>query len=160
MSEHSGENESAEREIEPSDHALASDELVYPTFTFDDGDIDEDGGFSLDRELERETLAEWLEELAGGLRSHDVAVESPDGHVRFGVGVDGASVSFDPDENHRGTLSITLDLPALAMFVSDDPDQPAVGARGGRGFIPRSMLTDDGDDDYRCYSWIDDPTDP
>ncbi|MFB6221365.1 MAG: amphi-Trp domain-containing protein [Halolamina sp.] len=146
--------------IAPAEKALAPEELVYPTFAFDEGDIEDDGGFDLQQELDRETLASWLEELAGGLRSHDVAVESPDGHVRFGVGTGEVAMSFDPDENHRGTLSLTLDLGARAMFVSDDPDAPAVGARGGRGFIPRSMLTDDEDREYRCYSWIDDPTDP
>lgn len=152
--------ENAERTIEPSEHALSPEELVYPTFEFEAGEIDDDGGFDLQQDLDRETLASWLEELAGGLRSHDVAVESPDGHVRFGVGAGDAEMSFDPDENYRGTLSVTLDLPARAMFVSDDPDAPAVGARGGVGFIPRSMLTDDEEGEYRCYSWIDDPTDP
>ena len=146
--------------IEPADHALSPEELVYPTFDFDAGEIADDGSFSLERDIDRETLADWLEDLAGGLRSHDVAVESSDGHVRFGVDAGEAAATFDADEDHRGTLSFTFDLPARAMFVSDDPDQPAVGARGGKGFVPRSMLTDGDDEEYRCYSWIDDPTDP
>ncbi len=157
--EPTGDDEST-KPIAPAEKALAPENLVYPTFEFADGEIDTDGGFDLQQELDRETLASWLEELAGGLRSHDVAVESPDGHVRFGVGPGEVAMSFDPDDDHRGTLSLSLDLGARAMFVSDDPDQQAVGARGGVGFIPRSMLTGDDDDAFRCYSWIDDPTDP
>lgn len=149
----------ADGEIEPGGHALPPEKLVYPTFEFDEGDVDEDGGFDLSRGIDREEMIEWLEQLAGGMESHDVAVESPDGHVRFGVGAKDVAVSFDPDEDHRGELEVTFSLKARAMFVADDPSKPDVGARGGRGFIPLSMLTSDRET-FRCYNWIEDPLDP
>lgn len=144
---------------EDGDHTLPEEKLQYPTFTFDEGEVSEQGGFDLSRELDRAAMRAWLEDLAGGLASHDVAVESPDGYVSFGVGPGDVEMRFDPDEQFRGELEVTFRLPAKAMFVSGDPDQPKVGARGGRGFIPVEMLTEDRDV-YRCYNWIDDPSDP
>lgn len=147
--------------IEPAENALPPEKLNYPEFVFDEGDVDADGGFDLSQGLDREGLVTWLRDLADGLESHDIAVESPDGHVTFGVGAGDVRMAFDPDETHRGTLSVHFDLKAKAMFVADDPTKRKVGARGGVGFIPLSMLTDDRDPaSYRCYSWIDDPTDP
>lgn len=140
-------------------HALPPEDLQYPEFVFDEGEVGDRGGFDLQRSLSREELVAWLEDLAGGLRSHDVAVESPDGHVRFGVGSGDVAVSFDPDDEFRGDLEFTVRLDARAMFVADDPDAEKVGARGGKGFVPLEQVTDEADD-YRCYNWIDDPTDP
>ncbi|MFC6953272.1 hypothetical protein [Halorubellus litoreus] len=145
--------------LEPGEHALPPEDLVYPTFAFDDGAVDADGGFDLSRDVDRETLSSWLSDLAGAMASHDVAVESPDGHVRFGVGANDVSMSFDPDDDHRGELEVTVRLNAKAMFVADDPEKPAVGARGGRGFVPIEALTTD-QEDFRCYNWIDDPETP
>jgi hypothetical protein len=140
-------------------HALPPEDLQYPEFVFDDGEVGDRGGFDLAQSLSREELVAWLEDLAGGLESHDVAVESPDGHVRFGVGPGDVEVSFDPDDEFRGELEFTVRLGAKVMFASDDPDAEKVGARGGKGFVPLEQLTDEADD-YRCYNWIDDPTDP
>lgn len=141
------------------DHGtLDADELVYPEFVFEDGDVTGDGGFDLSRDLDAETMDRWLRDLAGALASHDLAVESPDGHVRFGVAPQGVDAAFDPDD-YRGTLEVTFRFDARAMFVADDPDQEKVGARGGKGFIPLAMLTEDLDSP-RCYNWIDDPGDP
>jgi hypothetical protein len=140
-------------------HALTPENLQYPEFVFDEGEVRERGGFDFQQSLSREELVAWLEDLAGGLRSHDVAVESPDGHVRFGVGSGDVAVSFDPDDEFRGDLELTVRLDARVMFVGDDPDAEKVGARGGKGFVPVEQLTDESDD-YRCYDWIDDPTDP
>ncbi|WP_323676490.1 hypothetical protein [Halorubellus sp. PRR65] len=145
--------------LEPGDHALPPDDLVYPTFAFDDGSVDADGAFDLSRDVDRETLSSWLSDLAGAMASHDVAVESPDGHVRFGVGAKDVAMSFDPDDDHSGDLEVTVTLNAKAMFVADDPEKPAVGARGGRGFVPIEALTTDREE-FRCYNWIDDPEDP
>lgn len=148
-----------ESEAEASDHALPEEKLNYPEFVFDEGTVDENGAFDLSQGLSREEMVEWLRDLADGLESHDIAVESPDGHVTFGVGADDVSMAFDPDENHRGTLSVTFDLKSKAMFVAADPTKAKAGARGGKGFIPLSMLTSDRET-FRCYNWIDDPTDP
>ena len=136
------------------DHGSPED-LQYPEFVFESGAVDDDGDFDLSTDLDREAMAEWLEDLAGGLRSHDVAVESPGGYVTFGVGASGVEMSFDPGEDGVGELSVTFDLPAKPMFVADDPDQPKAGARGGRGFVPVEMLTSDRET-FRCYNWIDD----
>ncbi|WP_327051599.1 hypothetical protein [Halomicrococcus gelatinilyticus] len=136
------------------DHGSPED-MEYPEFVFESGSVDEDGGFDLATELDREAMAGWLEDLAGGLRSHDVAVESPDGYVTFGVGASDVEMSFDPGEDGVGVLSVTFELPAKPMFVADDPDQPKVGARGGRGFVPVEMLTTDRET-FRCYNWVDD----
>lgn len=54
---------------------------------------------------------------------------------------------------------MTFRLRAKALVVAD-PDDPKVGARGGRGFVPLAMLTGDGDvEGFRCYNWMDGPTD-
>lgn len=145
--------------IEPSENALPPEKLVYPTFEFEDGEIDADGGFDLSREMDADGMAEWLEDLVGGLGSHDVAVESPDGHVRFGIAPKDVEMSFDPDENHQGELEVTFRFRSKAMFVADDPTKRTVGARGGVGFIPIEMLTTDRET-FHCYNWIEEPTDP
>ncbi len=104
-------------------------------------------------------MQEWLEDLAGGLVSHDVAVEGPDGRVTLGVAPVGAEARFSPDEDRAGEFEVTFRLRAKAMTVAD-PEDPKVGARGGKGFVPVAMLTDDRDPgDFRCYNWIEDPTD-
>lgn len=141
------------------DHALDPEDLQYPEFVFEEGEIDDRGGFDLERELSREELREWLEDLAGGLGSHDVAVESPDGYVTFGVGAGSVELAFEPGEDLVGELEFTVRLKAKPMFVADDPTLPKVGARGGKGFVPLELLTSE-KDIFRCYGWIDDPTDP
>lgn len=146
-------------EIECSDNALPPEKLVYPTFEFDEPGIDETGGFHLEQGVDREAMIEWLRDLADGLESHDVGVEDPDRHVRFGVGSDAVEMDFEPGEGHRGELTVTFRLKSRAIFVADDLAQQDVGARGGSGFIPLSMLTTDRDL-FRCYNWIEDPTDP
>lgn len=154
-------SEAAEDGIEPAENALPPEKLNYPEFVFEEGSIDADGGFDLTEGMKRDEIVSWLRELADGLESHDIAVESPDGHVTFGVGTGDVRMQFDPDENHQGTLSVEFGLKAKAMFVSDDPTRRKTGARGKTGFIPLSMLTDDKPpESYRCYSWIRDPTDP
>lgn len=144
---------------EEDDHVLPSEDLQYPEFVFEEGDIGDRGEFDLAQNLTREETIQWLDDIGGGLTSHDIAVESPDGHIRFGVSPKSVEMQFDPDENFRGDLEITFRLNAKAMFVADDPTKQKVGARGGRGFIPIQMLTSD-KDVFRCYNWIDDPTDP
>ncbi|WP_137284008.1 hypothetical protein [Halorussus salinisoli] len=152
----------AEESEDADDHALPPEDLRYPEFVFEDGGIADDGSFDLDADLDREELREWVEDLTGGLASHDVAVESPDGYVTLGVAPDGVRMSFDPDESGVGDFEVTVEMRVKAMFVADDPDGEKVGARGGKGFVPVKALTEDGDGDgeYRCYNWIDDPTDP
>ena len=150
--------EDPEEAVAEDDHALPLEGLQYPTFEFEEGSVGEDGSFDLEANLDREEMREWLEEFAGGLGSHDVAVEGPDGRVILGVAPEGAQMGFDPGENHVGEFEVTFKLRAKAMVVND-PDDPKVGARGGKGFIPLAMLTDDEDKPYRCYNWIDDPTD-
>lgn len=149
----------ADGEIESSEHALPDEKLTYPTFSFEDGTIDENGGFDLEQAIDREEMIDWLRELASGLESHDVGVESSDKHVRFGVGSKGVEMSFEPDENHRGEFAVTFRLNSRAIFVADDLEKKDVGARGGVGFVPLSMLTTDRET-FRCYNWIEDPTDP
>ncbi|MFD1512625.1 hypothetical protein [Halomarina rubra] len=145
--------------IEPAANALAPEALQYPTFEFDDGEVGEYGGFDISQAADRDRVSAWLRDLAGGLSSHDVAVETPDGHVRFGVGPKAVEMSFDPDEDCRGDLEVTFRFSAKAMFVADDPDAAAAGARGGRGFVPIEALTTDRET-FHCYNWIRDPTDP
>lgn len=160
--EKAGEEEAASDDVEideEDDHVLPPDDLQYPEFVFEAGDVGDRGGFDLTQVLSREEMIQWLDDLGGGLTSHDIAVESPDGHVRFGVSPKDVAMRFDPDENFRGELEVTFRLNAKAMFVAGDPTKQKVGARGGRGFIPIQMLTSD-KDIFRCYSWIDDPTDP
>ncbi|WP_158059283.1 hypothetical protein [Halorussus halophilus] len=148
-----------EESNDDEEHALPEEDLQYPEFVFDEGDVGERGEFDLHQSLTRDEMIDWLTDISGGLKSHDVAVESPDGHVRFGVGPKDVEMEFDPDEELRGELEITFRLNAKAMFVSDDPSKTKVGARGGKGLIPIEMLTTD-QEVFRCYNWIDDPTDP
>lgn len=145
----------ADADHDDHDGHVSPENLEYPEFVFETGAVDDDGGFDLETDLDRETMAEWLEDLAGGVQSHDVAVESPDGYVTFGVGASSVEMSFDPAEDGTGDLSVTFDLRAKPMFVADDPDQPKAGARGGRGFVPVEMLTTDRET-FRCYNWMDD----
>ena len=143
---------------ETTPHVLAPSQLQYPTFSFDEGEISPTEGFDLRKELDRAELREWLEALAGGLASHDVAVAGPEHRVTFGVGAGDVRMTFDPDESHRGTIQVTFSLPAKALVYSP-VDATEVGARGGRGFIPLSMVAEDRPpEEYRCYNWIDDPT--
>ncbi|KPN30954.1 hypothetical protein SY89_01695 [Halolamina pelagica] len=136
------------------EHGLPAADLQYPTLEFDEGRIDDDGSFDLATEADRETMSEVAEGVAGALASHDLAVETEAGYVAFGVGPKSAAASFDAEE---GELTVTLQLSAKAMAV-DDGTGEAAGARGDAGFVPESMLTDDGDN--RCYGWIDDPESP
>ncbi|WP_049981749.1 hypothetical protein [Halolamina rubra] len=136
------------------DHGLPAADLQYPTLAFDDGSVDDDGSFDLATEADRESMREAAEGVAGALSSHDLAVEAADGYVAFGVGPKSVAAAFDADE---GELTVTLRLSAKAMAV-DDGSGERVGARGDAGFVPESMLTDDGDN--RCYGWIDDPESP
>lgn len=142
------------------DHGLPPEDLQYPEFVFESGEVGDDGSFDLETDLGREELREWVEDLAGGLASHDVAVESPEGYVTLGVAPEGARMSFDPGEDGIGDFEVTVEMRAKAMFVADDPEGEKVGARGGTGFIPIEMLTSDEDEEFRCYNWIEDPTDP
>ncbi|MFP8956061.1 hypothetical protein ACLI4Y_04980 [Natrialbaceae archaeon A-CW3] len=145
---------------ETSSHVLPDEKLVYPEFEFDDGNMAENGGFDLEQSLGREEMRAWLEELSGGLASHDVGVSTPGDAAIFGVGGGDVSMSFEPDENHTGTLEITFSLKAKLMTFSDDPDERQAGARGGEGFIPLEMLTGEKEPkSFRCYNWIRDPVD-
>jgi len=150
----------SEPDDQSDDHGLPPKDFQSPEFVFAEGAIADDGSFDLDADLDREELREWVEDLAGGLASHDVAVESPDGYVTLGVAPEGARLSFDPDESGVGDFEFTVEMRAKPMFVADDPDGEKVGARGGKGFVPVEALTGDGDENPRCYNWIDDPTDP
>ncbi len=147
------EDADADDHAEGDDHALSPEDLQYPEFVFEDGEIAEDGAFDLETDLDREAMADWLSDLAGGMASHDVAVESPDGYVTFGVGASGVEMTFDPEADGVGDLEVTFKLRAKPMFVADDPDQPKAGARGGTGFIPIEMLTTDRET-FRCYNWM------
>lgn len=145
---------------EETSHVLPDEKLRYPDFSFEDGSMDADGGFDLERSLDREGMREWLEDLSGGLASHDVGVSTSEDVAIFGVGAGDVSVSFEPDEDHRGRLEFTFSIDAKLMTFSDDPDERLAGARGGEGFIPLRMLTSDRDPStFRCYNWIDDPID-
>ncbi|ELZ08207.1 hypothetical protein C479_12738 [Halovivax asiaticus JCM 14624] len=140
-------------------HVLPDEKLAYPDFTFEDGAVDADGHFDLETALDREEMREWLAELRGGLASHDIGVSASEGRAIFGVGGGDVSVSFDPDESHRGRLEFTFSIDAKLMTCSDDSDVRVAGSRGGEGFIPLDMLVEDrGPRTYRCYNWIDDPT--
>ena len=151
--------ESADAAVAADDHALALEDLRYPTLELDEGTVEADGTAAGQAELDREVMATWLEDLAGGLVSHDVAIEAPDGRVTLGVAPAGADVSFDPGEDGVGDFEVTFRLRAKAMTVAD-PDQPEVGARGGKGFVPLAMLTGERDPgEFRCYNWVDDPGD-
>lgn len=143
-----------------ADHVLPDEKLRYPEFTFEAGSMASDGGFALERSLDREPMREWLADLRGGLASHDVAVSTPTDVAVFGVGGGDVSMSFDPDDDHRGTLEVTFSLDAKLLAFSDEPDERRAGARGGAGFVPLEMLTSDRDpSSFRCYNWIGDPID-
>ena len=139
-------------------HALSEADLNYPTFEFEEGRVDDDGGFDLSRDTDYDEMADFAEGLAGALASHDLGVSTPDGFLTLGVGPQAVEASFEPGENYRGKLELTFRLSAKAMFVADDDETP-VGSRGGKGFVPLSMLTSDREL-YRCYNWIDDPEEP
>lgn len=140
------------------DHVLPEDDLVYPTVEFEEGDISQEEGFDLRRERDREELSSWLDSLSGALASHDLAVEGEELRATFGVAPDDVRMEFDPDEDHRGTLSVTLSFDAKVMRYEDADERPT-GKRGGRGFIPIEMLEDSRDASaFRCYNWVDDPT--
>lgn len=158
MSNENGDNDDDIPEGDDPGHALSTEELNYPTFEFDDGSIDSDGSFDLSRGTNYDEMAELAEDLAGALASHDLGVSTPAGFLTLGVGPKEVEAAFEPGENHRGELEITFRLSAKAMFVADD-DETAVGSRGGKGFVPVSMLTGDREL-HRCYNWIDDPEDP
>lgn len=147
-------------EFEDEDHVLSEDELVYPTFEFEEGEISQEEGFDLsrDRDRDREGMKSWLDSLSGALTSHDLAVEAENLRAIFGVAPDDVRMQFDPDEDHRGTLTVTLAFDAKVMRYENAEDRP-MGNRGGRGFIPLTMLEEGREaSDFRCYSWIDDPT--
>jgi hypothetical protein len=103
-----------------SDGGLPPEDLRYPEFVFEAGEIADNGSFDLDADLDREELCEWVEGLAGGLASHDVAVESPEGYVTLGVAPEGAQMRFDPGEDGVGDFEVTFEMRAKAMFVADE----------------------------------------
>ncbi|WP_435158489.1 hypothetical protein [Haladaptatus sp. DFWS20] len=143
--------------IDPSENALPAEDLQYPEFTFEDGSISPDGSFDLERTLKRDEMGNWLSDLAGGLTSHDIAVESSDRHVTFGIRPDAVSMAFEPDDDHRGKLKVSFELDAKVM-LAQDADSPKIGARAGRGFVPVEMLTTDRKPEhFRCYNWIENP---
>lgn len=145
---------------ERTPHVLSDEDLRYPEFVFDEGTMASDGEFDLERSLDRDELRAWLEDLRGGLASHDVAVSTPEDVAILGVGSGDVSMSFDPDEDHSGTFEVTVTLDAKLMTFSDDPNEPRAGAREGTGFVPLDMLTSEADpQSFRCYNWIDDPID-
>ena len=145
-------------DFEDDPHVLAEEDLVYPTFEFDDGELSTEEGFDLRQERDREEMAAWLDSLSGALTSHDIAVEGANLRATFGVAPDDVRMTFEPDENHRGTLTVTLSLDAKVMCYERADERPR-GNRGNRGFIPLEMLTSDRDPEtFRCYNWIEDPT--
>ena len=145
---------------EETAHVVPDEDLRYPEFTFEEGSMAPNGAFDLERSLDREGMREWLDELRGGLGSHDVGVSTASDAAIFGVGAGDVSVSFEPDEDHRGRLEFTFSVDAKLMTFSDDPDERRAGSRGGEGFIPLEMLTSDREPgSFRCYNWIDDPVD-
>ncbi|WP_254863716.1 hypothetical protein [Halovivax gelatinilyticus] len=143
---------------ESTSHVLPDEKLRYPDFEFEEGSMTSDASFDLSRSLDREEMRAWLDELQGGLASHDVGVSTETDAAIFGVGAGDVSVSFDPDENFRGKLEFTFSIDAKLMTFADDPTVKKAGSRGGKGFIPIQMLTDDREArTYRCYNWIDQP---
>ncbi|MFP9059517.1 hypothetical protein ACLI4R_03170 [Natrialbaceae archaeon A-chndr2] len=143
---------------ETTDHVLSEDELVYPTLTFDGGEIGGEGEFELQQALDRETMRAWLEDCSDALTSHDLGIETPNETAILGLGSGDVSMTFDPDENHVGTLEVTFSMNAKLMTRADDPEVRQAGARGGEGFIPLAMVTENQEpNSFRCYNWIDDP---
>lgn len=144
-------------DFEDDPHVLADEELAYPTLEFTDSELTQEG-FDLAEACDREEMESVLDAVAGALVSHDLAVEGDDLRATFGIAPDDLRVQFDPDEDQRGTLTLTVSLDAKVMRYEDADARP-IGNRGGRGFIPIEMLTGDRDaSDFRCYNWIDDPT--
>lgn len=144
-------------DLESDPHVLPADDLVYPTFQFDTGTISPEEGFSLSQDLDRDELVEWLDSLAGANVSHDLAVEGENLRPIFGIAPADVELSFEPDGDQTGTLSVTFNLKAKVMRYESADERPR-GARGNRGFIPIEMLTGDRDPgEFRCYNWIDDP---
>ena len=144
--------------VDAVDHMLPAGELNYPTLVFEEGTVSPATGIKLRESLDRPGIKQVLEDLGSALTSHDLCVEGPDRRAIFGIGPGDVSISFEPDEDHLGTLSISIDLKAKALTYAD-ADARHVGARGGCGFIPKAMLTGDIDAEAaRCYNWIDDPT--
>lgn len=139
-------------------HALPDEDLHYPTIEFEDGAVDADGAFDLLKGTNRDEMGAVATDLAKALSSHDLGIETPDGFTTLGIAPKDIEVSFEPDDTHRGELKFTFRLSAKAMFVADD-EAEKVGSRGRKGFVPLEMLTGDRDI-YRCYSWVDDPSDP
>ncbi|MFC7096616.1 hypothetical protein [Halobaculum marinum] len=144
-------------DIAPDPDALPAEALRYPELDTDDG-VAADGTLDADVELDAESAAAWLRDLADAVESHDLGVAGDDYRGVYGIGPRGATVSFDPDADHRGELTVSFRFAAKTMTV-EAADAPQVGARGGRGFIPLAMLDDDRDaDEFRCYNWVDEPT--
>lgn len=145
-------------DFDADQHVLPPEDLVYPTFEFENGDISTTDGFALDEELDHEGMQSWLDSLANAVGTHDLAVEGADLRATLGIAPADVQVSFTPDEEQRGTLSVTFSFDAKVMRYEDADERP-LGARGGQGFIPIEMLTTDRDpSDFRCYNWIEDPT--
>lgn len=139
------------------EHILSLEELSYPTIRFSSGSISPTDGIELTDSHDRAGIQSVLRDLDDALTSHDLCLEGPDIRTIFGLGPGSVSVEFDPDEDHVGTLSITIDLKAKALTYAD-VETREVGARGGLGFIPKGMLTGEIDPDgARCYNWIEDP---
>lgn len=142
---------------EDDDHILPLEDLRYPTLSFSKGSISPETGIHLADTLDRAAIQGVLGDLDDALTSHDLCVEGPSSRAIFGLGPGSVSVDFTPDEEHLGTLSITIDLKAKALTYAD-ADAIEVGARGGRGFIPKGMLTGEiAPGEARCYNWIDEP---
>jgi len=140
------------------EHILPPEELRYPSIEFESGQVDPTTGIDLSVGLDRSGLQAFLRDLDDALSSHDLCLVGPDRRVTFGLGTGSVDVTFDPDEDHLGTLEFTIKLRAKALEYAER-DTREVGARGGLGFIPRAMLTGDIDPgEARCYNWIDDPT--
>ena len=140
-----------------TDHVLAPEDLCYPTVSIPDGRVSPEG-VSGHRDLDAQAMVDLLEALSGAVTSHDLAVEGPDRRATFGIAPAAVDLSFDPDEDHRGRLELTLSFEAKVLNYEHASARPT-GARGGRGFIPLEMLATDRDPAaFRCYNWIDDPT--
>lgn len=148
-------SEPPDPESEP--HVLPPEALVYPTFSFDSGDATWRTGFDLHRDLDDETLIEWLDSLAGATGSHDLAVEGSETRVTFGIRPNDVRMTYDPETDRQGSLDVTVSLDAYVVR-SEDANARPTGARGDRGFIPFAMVTGDRDpEECRCYNWVDDP---
>lgn len=144
-------------DLEPDPDALPAEALSYPDLDVGDG-VGADGSVDATVELDFDSAAEWLHELADAVGSHDLGFTGDSYRGIYGVGPREVSVSFDPDADHTGELEVSFRFGARTMQV-DDADAPKVGARGGKGFIPLAMLTGDREtDQYLCYNWVEEPT--